>query len=201
MKRVLLTASGLALLVAVLAVSCQEQPARAIAADTKTGSDTALNKEALIQRGEYLVNVVGCEDCHSTKVMGRQGPEIDTLHRFGGHLASQPLPPAAPEAGKKGWMLFAPDLTAAVGPWGTSFAANISSDESGIGNWSEVQFFKAMREGKFKGLDNTRPLLPPMPWFNFAKMKDEDLRAIFYYLQSTKPVDNVVPAALPPAAP
>jgi hypothetical protein len=34
-----------------------------------------------------------------------------------------------------------------------------------------------------------------MPWQNFAQMKDEDLKAIFAYLQSTKPVRNVVPPA------
>jgi hypothetical protein len=93
-------------------------------------------------------------------------------------------------------MVFAPDLTQAVGAWGVSFSANITSDSTGIGGWTEEQFFKAMREGKSKGLDNTRPMLPPMPWQNFAKLKDADLRAMFAYLKSTKPVRNIVPAPL-----
>ncbi len=90
--------------------------------------------------------------------------------------------------------MFGPDLTNAVGPWGMSFAANISSDDTGIGTWSESQFFKAMREGKWKGLDGSRSLLPPMPWFNFKNLDDTDLRSIFAYLKSSKPVENVVPA-------
>tara|TARA_R110002094_G_scaffold3622_1_gene11771 strand:- start:315 stop:614 length:300 start_codon:yes stop_codon:yes gene_type:complete len=87
-------------------------------------------------------------------------------------------------------------LTAAVGPWGTSFAANLTPDETGIGNWSEAQFLKAIKEGKFKGMENTRPLLPPMPWTEYRNFTDEDLKAIFAYLKTIKPIDNVVPAAI-----
>jgi hypothetical protein len=94
--------------------------------------------------------------------------------------------------------MFGQHFTAAAGPWGVSFAANLTSDESGIGNWTEEQFFKAIREGKSKGMDNTRPLLPPMPWENFKNLTDDDLRAMFAYLKSTKPVRNVVPAPIPP---
>jgi mono/diheme cytochrome c family protein len=53
-------------------------------------------------------------------------------------------------------------------------------------------------QGKFKGLDGTRTLLPPMPWFNFTQLKDEDASAIFAYLKSIKPVVNVVPQPIPP---
>jgi len=42
-------------------------------------------------------------------------------------------------------MLFGADLTSSVGPWGMSFSANINSDASGIGNWKEEQFIKAIR--------------------------------------------------------
>jgi hypothetical protein len=90
------------------------------------------------------------------------------------------------------------DLTAWVGPWGISYAANLTPDETGIGNWSEQQFIKAIREGKLKGMDGTRPLLPPMPWQEFGQMKDEELKAIFAYLKTIKPVNNVVPPAAPP---
>lgn len=86
-----------------------------------------------------------------------------------------------------------PDLTAAAGPWGISYAANITSDETGIGAWKEEQFKKSVREGKLKGLDGARPLLPPMPWQNFRKLTDLDLKAIYTFLQSTTPVKNVVP--------
>ena len=47
-------------------------------------------------------------------------------------------------------------------------------------------------------MDGTRPLLPPMPWQEFGQMKDEELKAIFAYLKTIKPVNNVVPPAAPP---
>ena len=89
-------------------------------------------------------------------------------------------------------------MTAAAGPWGVSFAANLTPDQSGIGTWTEEQFKKALTQGKFKGLDGARILLPPMPWFNFTELKDEDTKAIFAYLKSLPPVKNVVPAHVPP---
>ena len=47
------------------------------------------------------------------------------------------------------------DLTAWVGPWGISYAANITSDSTGIGNWSEAQFILCLREGNGKVLRAT----------------------------------------------
>jgi len=37
-----------------------------------------------------------------------------------------------------------------------------------------------------------------MPWFNFAKMSDEDLQAVFAYLKSLPAVNNAVPNPIPP---
>lgn len=92
--------------------------------------------------------------------------------------------------------MFNEDLTAAAGPWGVSFAANITSDATGAGSWQEENFILALRKGKFKGLEGSRNLLPPMPWQNFSQMTDDDLKAIYTFLQSTKPVNNVVPAPM-----
>ena len=156
-----------------------------------------MTQEEKVKRGEYLVNAVGCDDCHSPKKMGAQGPEIISELRFSGSPSSAQLPSVNTGEIKKGWMMFAPDLTSAAGPWGQSYAANISSDATGIGNWKEEQFIKALREGKYKGLDNTRPLLPPMPWFVYKNFSDDDLKSIFAFLKSTKPVHNVVPAPKP----
>lgn len=39
-----------------------------------------------------------------------------------------------------------------------------------------------------------------MPWFNYAQMTDEDLKALFAYLHSLRPVSNLVPQPLPPVA-
>ncbi len=149
------------------------------------------------QRGEYLVTVGGCHDCHSPKVFTPQGPVPDEKRLLSGHPSDMKVASYAPEV-IKDWVLFNAHNTAVAGPWGVSFSANITSDDTGIGLWKEEQFIKAMREGKYKGLDNSRPLLPPMPWPNFARMTDEDLKAVFAYLKSTKPIRNVVPAPIVP---
>ncbi|MBL7947031.1 MAG: hypothetical protein JNN32_13285, partial [Flavobacteriales bacterium] len=86
-----------------------------------------------IERGKYLVETMGCHDCHSPKLMGPNGPYLDPDRVLSGYPADRPLPPLP--ATHEGWALMTMDLTAAVGPWGTTFAANITSDESGIGNW------------------------------------------------------------------
>ena len=163
---------------------------------------TAVKKDsaAMVLRGEYLVNSIGCDDCHSPKRMGPHGPEIIAELRFSGFPGNGQLPPVDTTEVKKGWILFAPDLTSAVGPWGASFGANISSDGSGIGNWKEENFIRALREGKYKGLVNSRPLLPPMPWTVYKNMNDDDLKSIFAYLKTSKPVNNAVPAPKPLSA-
>jgi hypothetical protein len=145
---------------------------------------------------------MGCNHCHSPKVFGPMGPVPDTTRLLSGHPSDMPLA-KFDTATAKNWALFNVFNTAVVGPWGVSFSANLTSDSTGIGNWTEAQFFKAMREGKFKGLDNTRPILPPMPWKDIGSATDDDLKAIFAYLKSTKPVNNVVPAAIlgPPPPP
>ncbi|MDO9374811.1 MAG: diheme cytochrome c-553 [Ferruginibacter sp.] len=160
--------------------------------DTTPGPVT-VTTDSLVKRGEYLVTIGGCDDCHSPKKMGPMGPELVMESRFSGYPADRPFPNYDSSLVKKGIAMFNADLTSAAGPWGISFAANISSDSTGIGNWSEAQFFTALREGKFKGLVESRPLLPPMPWQNLKHLTDEDIRAIFAYLKSTKPVKNVVP--------
>lgn len=177
---------------------CKKEGYAKVPESKPEGELAVLRQQDLIKRGEYLVNTIGCADCHSPKRMGEKGPEFDPALHLSGHQQGTQLPVVSQEAISNGWMLFSSDLTAAVGPWGTSFAANITSDETGIGNWSKEQFLTAMRKGKYKGLENARDLLPPMPWQNFGQLSDEDLEAMFEYLKSTKPVRNIVPAPVPP---
>lgn len=151
----------------------------------------------LVARGEYLVNVGGCHHCHSPKIMTDKGIALDPERILSGHPANEVLGKVDPETGRS-FVLFNMSLTAAIGPWGTSFAANLTPDDSGIGNWTEAQFINSIRKGKLKGLDGSRTLLPPMPWEDFAKMTDEDLKAIFAYLNTLTPVENIVPAPAPP---
>ena len=162
-----------------------------------TQATTAVNmtEEEIIAKGEYLSLVGGCDHCHTPKKMTPQGPVPDMERWMMGYPADQPLPDMV-NPGQ--WVLMTGELTAAVGPWGVTFAANLTPDETGIGSWTYERFKKSITEGKFKGIDESRPLLPPMPWQSIGQMKDEDLRAIYAYLMSIKPIENVVPAYIPP---
>ena len=88
--------------------------------------------------------------------------------------------------------------TALVGPWGTTYSANLTPDrETGIGNWKKKVFIQAMRTGKHIGV--ARPILPPMPWQGLATLPDKDLRAIYAYLMNQPGLKNKVPDYAPPA--
>jgi hypothetical protein len=150
-----------------------------------------------VKRGEFLVNAIGCHDCHSPKKMTSKGPMIDPSRMLSGHPSNEKLAPYDSKTAQA-YVLFNMNLTAAVGPWGTSFAANLTPDDTGIGTWTEQQFITAIKKGKFKGQEGGRELLPPMPWPSYSQFPDEDLKAIFAYLKSLKPVENVVPAPVPP---
>jgi hypothetical protein len=157
-----------------------------------------VSKDSLIKKGEYLVTILGCNDCHSPKRMGANGPEIIPELMLSGYPSDRPFGKVSKDALADGWALFNGDLTAGVGPWGASFAGNLTSDPTGIGEWSVDQFKIALTQGKYKGMADGRPLLPPMPWFNYINMKHEDVEAIYTYLMSTKPVKNIVPAPITP---
>jgi cytochrome c553 len=158
-------------------------------------AEAGLSKEVQVKRGEYLVSYAMCDDCHTPKIMTPHGPQLDMSRRFSGHPAEEPFDTTGMKdlVAKRFVAVFSPGLTAALGPWGVSYAANLTPDDTGTGNWTEAQFVKAIREGKSKGMDGTRPLLPPMPWEVVRNMSDEDLKAVFAYLQTVKPVKNAVP--------
>lgn len=151
--------------------------------------------QGIIEKGRYLVEIMGCADCHAPKKMTAQGPIPDPDLGLSGHPAKIPMGKVVKT---QDWVLFHPMNTIAVGPWGASFSANLTPDATGIGSWSEEQFIIAMTEGKSKGIRTARPLLPPMPWQNYVHMKKEDLSAIFAYLKSCKPIENLVPQPISP---
>ena len=158
---------------------------------TKTKTDSS-------EYGKYLVAIMGCGDCHSPKKPDPNGPVVIPETMLSGYPADRPIVKFTNKMIKKGFAQFYPDLTAAAGPWGVSFAANITPDRTGIGNWTEAQFKKAVTQGKYMGVENTRMLLPPMPWQDFSALRDADLHAIFLYLKSIKPVKNIVPQYVTP---
>lgn len=154
----------------------------------------------MTERGKYLTAIASCNDCHSPKIMTPEGPVVDSSRLLSGSPESMQLPKineAEITPGK--WYLGSSDLTSWVGPWGVSFAANLTPDSStGTGTWTEEMFIKILRTGKFMAVDAGRPLMPPMPWQNIRQMSDEDLKCIFAYLQSLPPIKNSVHAYVPP---
>ncbi|TRZ46233.1 diheme cytochrome c-553 [Robertkochia solimangrovi] len=195
MKRLLLSLPMIAL--TLLFYQCKEAKGKE---STDALEASVISNEALIKKGEYLVTSIGCADCHTPKKMTDHGPEPDMDRWMMGYPSGDSLPKIDKDEITPGkWLLFNNDLTAAVGPWGISFAANLTPDETGLKYWKFENFKRAIREGKFKGLENSRPLLPPMPWENYRNLNDDDLLAMFTYLQSIKPIDNIVPNFVPAA--
>jgi hypothetical protein len=154
-----------------------------------------------VARGAYLVRIMGCNDCHTPFKLGPKGPEPDASRELSGHPQSLVIT-GPPVLGDGPWVWAgAGTNTAFAGPWGVSFTANLTPDpETGLGKWDADTFIRTIRTGRHEG--QGRPILPPMPWPMYRHATDEDLRAVFAYLQSIPPIRNKVPQPLdPPEAP
>jgi mono/diheme cytochrome c family protein len=150
-----------------------------------------------VKRGEQLVTTHDCHGCHTPMKMGPNGPEPDMSRALSGHPDSMVMPPPPKLDGPWNWA-GAATVTAFAGPWGVSYAINLTSDpDTGIGTWKEADFVKAIKTGKHLGVG--RPIMPPMPWPAYRHLPDSDLKAIFAYLKSVKPIRNKVPDYQPPA--
>ena len=80
------------------------------------------------------------------------------------------------------------------GPWGRVASANLTPDPSGIPYYDETLFLQAIRTGYVKA----RALNQIMPWPHYRGMTDDDLKAIFAYLKTIKPVHHIVDNTEPP---
>ena len=149
------------------------------------------NKAAQIKRGEYLVEIMGCHDCHTPAKMGPNGPEQDRSRALSGHPEQLVMPPAPAPTGP--WVAsIAATFTAFGSPAGTVFTRNLTPDkETGLGDWTVEEFIATMKTGRERG--KGRPVLPPMPVQNLRALSDQDIRALFAYLQSLPPISNRVP--------
>lgn len=152
-----------------------------------------------VARGKYIVSTAGCHDCHTPWKVGPKGPEPDMTLALSGHPESMKLPPP-PKLGDGPWVWTAAGTnTAFAGPWGVSYTANLTPDKlTGLGIWTEDIFVKTIRSGRHWGV--SRPILPPMPWSVYRNLTDEDLKSVFAYLRTIKPIKNQVPEPLPPPA-
>lgn len=202
MKKVLIIVAVPLTLILAFSQCSQNEKASNDSQDKKDTTISAANGgfESQVKYGEHLVTIAACGDCHTPKKMTPTGPHDDSSLLLSGHPEKMPSPDVDRKEIESKGLGVTNDLTSWIGPWGISYSANITSDSTGIGNWTEAQFMLALREGKAKGLAANRQLLPPMPWPSFRFMKDEEVKAIFAYLKSTKPVKNVVPPPAPPVS-
>jgi mono/diheme cytochrome c family protein len=175
------------IIVALLAI-----PATLLLTASRTG-ETA--KTAQVARGKYLVSFGGCNDCHTPLKFTEKGPVPDFSRMLSGHPENTKLPP--PDLKPGPWFATTAGMTAWAGPWGISYAANLTPDSNtGLGIWTEQMFVQAMRTGKHMG--SGREILPPMPWQSMSQLTDEDLKSIYAYLRTVPAMVNHVPAPVGP---
>lgn len=180
-----------------LVPSAQAAPPSAAPA-AKPVAESEASHQARIARGAQLIAIGGCGDCHTPKALdpklGMPVPRADFL--LGGHPQGEPEPTGTPGAGDQG--VIGGSFTSFRLPFGVVYAANLTPDvATGLGSWTAGQFIQTMRTGHRQGTG--RPVLPPMPWQNLAAASDEDLTAMFAYLQSVPAISNEVPApSVPP---
>jgi hypothetical protein len=136
----------------------------------------------------------GCHDCHTPMKPGPNGAEPDMSKMLSGHPESititAPMKPVGP------WVVATNATnTAWSGPWGVSFAANLTPDkETGL-NMTERNFVIALKTGAHLG--TARPVLPPMPWPWYGQLGEDALKDIYAYLLTVPALKNQVPAPIP----
>ena len=161
------------------------------------GPATKAGKTAQIARGKYLVDIMGCHDCHTPMKMGANGPEWDMTRALSGHPEEVVMPPA-PALPPGPWVAsIGATFTAFASPAGTVFTKNLTPDkETGLGDWTVEEFIATMKTGRERG--KGRPVMPPMPVQNLKALSDTDIRALFAYLQSLPAIKNRTPQPIEP---
>jgi mono/diheme cytochrome c family protein len=130
----------------------------------------ATAQDAQVARGEYLVTIAGCNDCHTP-----------------GYFFGKP---------DMGRFLGGSDVGFEIPGQGVFVGPNITPDEAtGIGSWTAEQIVKALQTGE---RPDGRVLAPIMPWPAFAHFTAADAMAIAAFLKSLTPVDNKVPGPFKP---
>jgi hypothetical protein len=155
-----------------------------------------------VARGGYIVSYSGCNDCHTPWVFNKDlgMPVPDMTRMLSGHPAGTP-DSATKINPKTDLALIGGTFTQFTLPFGIVYSANLTPDkETGLGNWTEEMFVKALRTGMHLGAAAGRPILPPMPWPEFRNMTDDDLKAVFAFLQSIPAIHNPIadPKVPPP---
>ena len=185
------------LLTAVISTASVGAQAEPEAEARKQAGVADATKAKQIARGKYLVDIMGCHDCHTPMKMGPKGPEIDMTRALSGHPEQVVMPPA-PTLPPGPWVAsIGATFTAFASPAGTVFTRNLTPDkETGLGDWTVEEFIATMKTGRERG--KGRPVLPPMPVQNLRNLSDPDIRALFAYLQSIPAIKNRIPQPIEP---
>ena len=157
--------------------------------------------ETQVKLGEHLVTIGGCNDCHTPKKLTPMGPVDDTTLLLSGHPEKLPAADVDRKEMESKGLIVTSDFTSWTGPWGITYSANLTPDETGTGNWTENQFLYALKNSVSKGLAGARPLMPPMSMMPVKHMTDDELKAIFAYLKTIKPIKNNSVQPTPPVLP
>jgi hypothetical protein len=193
---------GLVALAACNASDRKDVPPQAAVTPPQKEPDEVVAARAraeLVKRGEQLVKMGGCSDCHTPMAFDpKLGMPVPQMERFlSGHPAGAPDPSASP--GKGDQAVIGPTFTSFRLPFGVVYAQNLTSDPDTGLRMSKEAFIAAMRTGKHRGAADGRPVLPPMPWMNLQSASESDLGAIHAYLGTVTPVKNAVPEPKVPA--
>jgi mono/diheme cytochrome c family protein len=141
----------------------------------RPGAYAPVNRDQ-VERGQYLVELLGCGVCHTD---GALTGNPDTTRSLAGSQTgiayTNPLEHQFP---------------------GVVYPPNITPDsDTGIGSWSDQQIASAIRSGRGR---HTGRAVTIMPWQGYARLSEEDLAAMVSYLRSIEPIRNETPAAVPP---
>lgn len=129
-----------------------------------------------VERGEYLVELLGCGACHTDGAL-EGAPDFDKA-LAGSHIGIAYMNPLGDEAPG---IIYPPNLT--------------PDEETGLGLWSDKQIERAIRVGVGRHAGRKIAI---MPWQGYTKMTEEDVTSIVSYLRSIDPVRHKVPDEVRP---
>ncbi|MCB9958492.1 MAG: cytochrome c [Rhodospirillaceae bacterium] len=127
----------------------------------------ALADDDLVARGAYLASIMDCTGCHT----GRTADGMPDPDQF--------LTGATVGFEMPGLGIFWPP--------------NLTSDATGLGDWSDAEVATAIRTGE---RPDGRILAPIMPWMSYASLSDDDVAALVAYLRTLPPTPNDVPGPI-----
>jgi hypothetical protein len=190
-----LTIAAITVFTILIALSaCTQQPPQDVPdAEAMEVASAAPTEAEQISRGQNIIFIGSCNDCHTPWIFDAELgiPKPDMSRMLSGHPEGAPDPGGS--LGPTDIGLIGPTFTSFALPFGVVYSQNLTPDvDTGIGTWTEEMFLDIFRKGRHLGGDG-RGILPPMPWMWVRNLTDDDLKAVYAYLNSIPPIRNAVP--------